>query len=301
MKLGEISLITCAKELAGSHFAVEDERITFRVKLLSWTEEVEVSEGIRKLIHAPGEGYSTPGLTSLVKITYQLLPEGPHEELEFTLISGTVEYGVTEALEGMKKGEKATIIVQPPQRDASDPALGELRVLVCLNDFEKEKDSWELSREEKLSRAQELKAKAGDLFNTGKIRLAARCYEKCVSLADGGSSMDNDAQEGEMKQLKLLCTSNLSLCQLKLKLYKKAIENCTKVLEKDSNNVKALFRRAQALSELSEELEAKQDLERAKELEPDNRAVAMELRKVLKKIKIQDEREKEIFSNLFRS
>jgi hypothetical protein len=38
---------------------------------------------------------------------------------------------------------------------------------VCLNDFEKEKDSWELSREEKLSRAQELKAKAGDLFNTG--------------------------------------------------------------------------------------------------------------------------------------
>jgi hypothetical protein len=38
MKLGEISLITCAKELAGSHFAVEDERITFRVKLLSWTE-----------------------------------------------------------------------------------------------------------------------------------------------------------------------------------------------------------------------------------------------------------------------
>jgi FKBP-type peptidyl-prolyl cis-trans isomerase (trigger factor) len=37
-----------------------------------------------------------------------LIFTGPHEELEFTLISGTVEYGVTEALEGMKKGFSVT-------------------------------------------------------------------------------------------------------------------------------------------------------------------------------------------------
>jgi len=45
-------------------------------------------------------------------------------------------------------------------------------------------------------------------------------------------------------KIKLPCLSNLSVCHLKLKNYKKSIKYSDKVLEIDLSNIKAYYRRA---------------------------------------------------------
>ena len=52
---------------------------------------------------------------------------------------------------------------------------------------------------------------------------------------------------------------------------KVCLQCCLQVLEKDSSNVKALFRRAQAFMVTQDHIEARQDLDLAIKLDPTNR------------------------------
>lgn len=53
-------------------------------------------------------------------------------------------------------------------------------------------------------------------------------------------------------ETKKICELNLAQCHLKLSNFKKALELCNNVLKNDSNNAKALFRKASALMGLGE-------------------------------------------------
>lgn len=66
------------------------------------------------------------------------------------------------------------------------------------------------------------------------------------------------------------------MASLKTNNYEKAIENSNRVLEKDPNNVKALFRRAQAYAATKEFESAKRDLVAAAKIEPANSDVRKE-------------------------
>jgi FK506-binding protein 4/5 len=70
-------------------------------------------------------------------------------------------------------------------------------------------------------------------------------------------------------------------------------------LELDSNNIKALYRRGVAYTETDQWDLAKQDLQRALELDPNNAEVKSAFAKLKKKIRLQDQKDKKIFSNLF--
>ena len=75
---------------------------------------------------------------------------------------------------------------------------------------------------------------------------------------------------------------------------------CDKVIEIEPNNVKALFRRAQArLGRQDFEL-ALQDLARVKELEPNDKGVAAEFGKVKKAQQQYKEKEKSLYSKMFK-
>lgn len=52
------------------------------------------------------------------------------------------------------------------------------------------------------------------------------------------------------KASKQVCVCCRALCYLALKQYKEAAQDCTEALKLDPKNVKALYRRAQALKEL---------------------------------------------------
>ena len=64
---------------------------------------------------------------------------------------------------------------------------------------------------------------------------------------------------------------NNAACKLKLKDYKQTIKLCTKVLDSDSKNVKALYRRAQVYIQLVDLDLAEMDIRKALEIDPKNR------------------------------
>lgn len=77
--------------------------------------------------------------------------------------------------------------------------------------------------------------------------------------------------------LKINCNLNNAACKLKLKDYKEAVNLCTTVLELDSRNIKALYRRAQGYIQLVELDLAEMDIQKALEIDPDNRYASHKL------------------------
>ncbi|TXG60968.1 hypothetical protein EZV62_012331 [Acer yangbiense] len=104
-----------------------------------------------------------------------------------------------------------------------------------------EKESWDMSTPEKMEAAGKKKEDGNALFKAGKYARAAKRYEKYIEY-------DSSFGEEEKKQAKAL-----------------------KVLELESRNVKALYRRAQAYIQLADLDLAEFDIKKALEIDPDNR------------------------------
>lgn len=102
-----------------------------------------------------------------------------------------------------------------------------------------------------------------------------------------------------MNAVKLPCHLNIALCCSKINRHNQAVENCTKALEIEKNNVKALFRRAQCYVQQAKLSEAKADLDTALQIEPTNSAVKKELAQVERKIQLQKEKEKKMYAKMF--
>lgn len=131
------------------------------------------------------------------------------------------------------------------------------------------------------------KTDANDLFKKGFILTAFKRYHKSISLLIIAQQQTNfnlqlakedklelpeDYQSflNELSLIKSQLYSNLAACQLKSKKYKMAIINCTKCLELNKINVKALFRRGQCFGHLNEFEKARIDFEAACLLSPDD-------------------------------
>ena len=63
-------------------------------------------------------------------------------------------------------------------------------------------------------------------------------YEYCVP--------NNDDEELKIEEIYKVCALNISACKLKLKQYDETLNFCNQILNKNPNNLKARFRRAQA-------------------------------------------------------
>jgi len=91
----------------------------------------------------------------------------------------------------------------------------------------------------------------------------------------------------------------LCICCLKLERWGQAVENCSKVLEIDKENVKALFRKGTANAKLKNFEQALKDLNAATKLSPNDAAIKKELRLVNVQIKRQNEKEKKMYTKMF--
>lgn len=85
-----------------------------------------------------------------------------------------------------------------------------------------------------------------------------------------------------LNSLKLPVYLNIAACQMKLKQYEHAIKNCTKALEIEDKNVKALYRRCVALTEINEFERAWKDAEEGLSIEENNKAIKKQLLKIEK-------------------
>jgi len=155
-----------------------------------------------------------------------------------------------------------------------------------------EDDSKCKSDEDFKKAADAIKAIGNDYFKKGEHRAARDKYEKALRFLNTASNADDATT--------IALLGNISMASLKLGEYDVVIEKSNEVIAKDPNNVKALFRRAQALAQSKEYDEAKRDLLLALKTEPAN----AEIRKEYERIKTLEENEKKkqakVYRNMFK-
>ncbi|XVF84525.1 hypothetical protein PTKIN_Ptkin17bG0044000 [Pterospermum kingtungense] len=288
------------------------------LELVSWKSVSDVSKDkkVIKKILKEGEGYERPddGAVVQVKLIGKLqdgtifVKKGHDEEpFEFKIDEEQVIDGLERAVKTMKKGEHALITIQPEYAFGSSESQQELAVVPANSTvyyevemvlFVKEKESWDMNTQEKIEAAGKKKEEGNVLFKACKYERASKRYEKAVRFIEYDSSF-SDEEKQQAKLLKISCNLNNAACKLKLKDYKQAEKLCTKVLELDGRNVKALYRRAQAYIHLVELELAEVDIKKALEIDPDNRDVKMEYRVLKEKIKEYNKKDAQFYGNIF--
>ena len=116
---------------------------------------------------------------------------------------------------------------------------------------------------------------------------AGRAYSKGTQVAQsylnsGAGGEGEDVGEKELVESMIACLNNLSACYISTGDNFKAKEVCTRVLEMDSSNVKALLRAARSSLVLHDYEECEVCLNRVLEIEPDNLLAPKELQKLKK-------------------
>lgn len=146
-------------------------------------------------------------------------------------------------------------------------------------------DKWQQACQHKTKGA-ELYAAKNYRWAFGHFRLA---YKYLVSLEHDSPSEDEVNELGlDILGLKVKCLLNLAACQLHNGTYHHVVTNCTRALEIEPENVKALFRRGSALIQLQEYENAKGDLEKAVVLDPKNLPVKQQMALLKQRMQMLD-------------
>ncbi|XP_030532634.2 peptidyl-prolyl cis-trans isomerase FKBP62-like [Rhodamnia argentea] len=294
--------------------------LQIKLELVSWKTVSEVTDDkkVIKKILKEGEGYEKPNEGAVVKVKLVgKLQDGTvfvkkghddSEELfEFKTDEEQVIDGLDRAVMNMKKGEVALLTVAPEYAFGSFESKQDLAVIppnstvyyeVELVSFVKDKESWDMNTEEKIEAAGKKKEEGNVLFKAGKYARASKRYEKAVKYIEYDTSFGEEEKK-QAKALKVACNLNDAACKLKFKDYKQAEKLCTKVLELDSRNVKALYRRAQAYIQLADLDLAEFDIKKALEIDPDNRDVKLEYKVLKEKVKEYNKKDAKFYGNMF--
>lgn len=329
MKKGEKVILTVKPEYAfgengrpasGDEGAVPpNASLQIDLELISWkaVSDITKDKKVLKKTLKEGEGYERPndGAVVQVKLIGKLqdgtvfVKKGHDDEqpFEFKIDEEQVIYGLDKAVMNMKKGEVALVTIHPEYAFGSSGSTQDLATVppnsnvyyeVELVSFVKEKESWDLNTPEKIEAAGKKKEEGNALFKAGKYERASKRYEKAIKYIEYDSSF-SDEEKQKTKVLKVTCNLNNAACKLKLKDYKQAEKLCTKVLELDSRNVKALYRRAQAYIQLVDLDLAEMDIKKALEIEPDNRDVKIEYKILKDKVREYNKKDAQFYGSIF--
>ncbi len=232
----------------------------------------------------------------------------------FNLGVGDVIKGWDIGMATMRKGEKCIL------KCTSDYAYGNtdqgkiksgdtlLFEVEMLSFQPKKKALYDMTPKEKVQTAQELKDEGAKLFKESEFVDAAEKYveattylqpETPLSDSDEDDTMDVDLSSPEMKALLLTCLLNASQAYLSNKQYSDALKLANQALEKDSKNIKGLFRKGCAERHLTLFVQAKDDLLAAYHLDPTNAAVRKELASLKNDIQMNRKKDKETYGGFF--
>ncbi|KAH6765817.1 rotamase FKBP 1 [Perilla frutescens var. hirtella] len=291
------------------------------LELVSWKMVSNVTDDkkVVKKIMKEGEGYERPNEGAIVKLKLiGKLQDGTvfvkkghgddkNDLFEFKTDEEQVINGLDKAVITMKKGEVALVTISPDYAFGSSESQQELGKVppnstvfyeVELVSFDKERESWDMNNEEKIEAAGKKKEEGNMLFKAGKHARASKRYEKASKYIEYDSSFSEDEKK-QAKTLKITCNLNDAACKLKLKEFKQAEKLCTKALELESSNVKALYRRAQAYLNMADLDLAEYDIKKALELDPDNREVKLVYKTLKEKVKEYNKKDAKFYGNMF--
>lgn len=289
------------------------------LELLSFKPVVNITNDLKvvKKIIKVGEGALPANEGASVTIRYKAMLEdgtvfeknGYDGETPFNFITDEEQViaGLDQAVATMKKGEQAILTISHEYGYGIEEVKCDLAVIppfstvvyeVELVDFEKEKAPWEMATNERIKAAGKKKEEGNVLFKNGKYQRAAKKYDKAVDYVNEDGVFGDDDQK-LIKSLRVSCWLNGAACSLKLNDYQEAIKLCSKVLDVEFYNVKALYRRAQAYMETSDLQLAELDIRKASETDPNSREVKS-IQKTLKQLQAaSNKRDAKLYTNMF--
>ncbi|XP_538845.1 FK506-binding protein-like isoform X1 [Canis lupus familiaris] len=233
---------------------------------------------VKKII-IRGHGLDKPKLGSCCRVLAFGFPFGsglPEGWTEITMGLGPWREGtwgelIEKCLESMCQGEEA-------QLQISEHPESPFRL--TLASFTQGRDSWELEASEKEALAKKERTRGTELFRAGNPEGAARCYGRALRL------LLTLPPPGPPERTVL--HANLAACQLLLGQPQLAAQSCDRVLEREPDHLKALYRRGVAQAALGNLDKATADLRKVLAVDPKNRAAQEELGKVIIQGKKQD-------------
>lgn len=269
---------------------------------------------LSKEIIKPGTGYIKPVDRSVCMVTL-VQTEGPPlthnilgyvlgENIEIQIGEGDTlasDY-IDECLESMKQDELCEIKFELPNSSSlKDNEIHKYKCNMQLHKFLSPPYTWKMSPGEKLSIAQHHRKKGTELFNQGNIEFSFRRYSKALKYLICMYPEDEIPENllTEYLNLKAVVYANMSACQAKYSHHEFVVANCTSALLIEPNNLKALYRRAQALLCLKDFDQALEDVHAALKIEPDNRALHKLMKETEKKIKDCDNEMKQAMAKMF--
>jgi len=312
MKVGEEAQLKCSKDYAFGDRTPEGATVTIKLSQIYETKDVsfESDKSVMKKQVVEGEGYETPKDGAKVTLAVDAATDGSSalpgftaKTLEFLCGNGDVCDALECAVASMKKGEKAIVSVAKAAQ-AAESQLGlasvasdKVQLTVRLEDFEKVKETWSMSEDEKLEFGAARKEVGATLFKSGRFVMALQRYKK---VAEMFSYVDNFKEENKAKakELKKLCNLNKAACYLKMDEHFEAKGACDSVLKDDSQNVKATFRRAQAHFGMKNFLDCIQDCKKVVELDAQNREARLLLKRAQEGQKEEDKKSKGLFATM---
>ncbi|XP_007935248.1 peptidyl-prolyl cis-trans isomerase FKBP4 [Orycteropus afer afer] len=319
MKVGEVCHITCKPDyaygLAGSPPKIPSNAIlVFEIELFEFKGEDLTDDedgGIIRRIRTRGEGYARPNEGAAVEVTlegYYNDQMFDKREIHFEIGEGEnldLPCGLEKAIQRMEKGEHSIVYLKPSyafgnvgKEKFQIPPHAELKYEIHLKNFEKAKESWEMSSGEKLEQSTIVKERGTVYFKEGKYKQAVLQYKKIVSWLEYESSLSSEEAQ-KAQALRLASHLNLAMCHLKLQAFSAAVESCNKALELDSNNEKGLFRRGEAHLAVNDFELARADFQKVLQLYPSNKAAKAQLAICQQRIRKQLAREKKLYANMF--
>ncbi|WJX83517.1 peptidylprolyl isomerase [Trifolium repens] len=288
--------------------------ISIKLELVSWKIVTDITgdKKILKKVNKAGEGIDRPNEGSHVKVIYLCKGEdgtiierkGSKEEpFEFTIQEEQVYEGLERAIMTMKKEEQALVTINAEYLCDHSNLQGnkannnKIYFEVELIDFTKEKTFWKMDTQEKLEACEQKKHDGNLLFKAQNFSCASKKYEKAIKYIEFDHTFSED-EKLLANTLRLSCNLNNAACKLKLEEYIEAARLCTKVLEQDPLNVKALYRRCQAYLKTSDLEKAEADIKRALIIDPNNRDIKLEYKELKLKQKEYTKYEADIFSTM---
>lgn len=308
---------------------LQDAYVEYRVSLLDMTQARDLlGDGkTLKKITRKGQGefpIDCPMEDTRVVLRTKIRKRGAHgtwlpfisasvdDELEVETGMGDTPLVVDAAVRLMLKGEVSilTTVLDDTIRNFCDSVLlgeGEqeregveemVDIEVELVRFDASPPIQLLDPSEKIVKARRLKEDGNVLYKKGLYPLAKSKYNKSINCVGKGFEF-SDEDIDEAIGIKTSSMLNMAACEQQLGAYGEAIQWCERVLDDDTENTKAMFRRSKALVGLAKFEEALADLDKMLEIDPGLAEVERERALVRRKMKEADEKQRREFGNFF--